>query len=741
MAKREFKYVGHSVARVDGLEKVTGQAKFVGDIAVPGMLCGKILRSTYPHARIRAIDATQAEALPGVVAVLTAADIADLQPIYNGRPVIAMNKVRYVGEPVAAVAAEDLATAEEALSLIHVDYEELPAAVGIEAAIKPGAPLVHDDKAGNIGTHEKVTRGDVDEGFAQSDVIAEDHFTFPMVYHYAMEPHSAIAHYDESEITVWSSAQHPFQVRGDIAKIFKVPAAKVRMIINYLGGGYGSKSYTKFEPLVVALARKAKRPVRICNTVGESMVTVRRHGARVRIKTGAKNDGTLVAREAEIYLDTGGYDDNGPQVTARSATRVLGPYWIPNIRTNAYQVYTNTGSAGSYRAIGAPQVIYAGESQIEILAAKLGMDAAELRAKNLLTKGQELRPGLKGIDANLASSLKTLVRESHWKKLRRSKNSAVGMGCALTNAGATPVSVAMIRMQSDGVANIAAGSTEMGQGVRTTLTQIAAEELTLPMEQFRMLGADTKVTPYDSSTGSSRSTTLMGTAVQKAARDLKQQFLQIGAQAMGVKPKQVQVADGALVCGESRLTFKEAFERRFGKGSGGEMIGRGEAGPEITNHELPVFWEVGMGTAEVAIDRDTGAVTLKKFISVADVGKAIHPEHCVAQEEGAAMQGIGHTFFEQLIYDNGQLINPNLVDYRIPTFSEVPEEFHTVLVENGDGPGPFGVRGMAEGGILSVAPAVCNAIDRATGVRIKDLPLTPERVWRALRDAGKQGER
>ena len=230
-----------------------------------------------------------------------------------------------------------------------------------------------------------------------------------MVYHYAMEPHSAIAHYDvNDEITVWSCAQHPFQVRGDIAKVFKVPTAKVRLIINYLGGGYGSKSYTKFEPLVVALARKAKQPVRICNSVGESMVTVRRHGARVRIKTGVKNDGTIMAREAEIYLDTGGYDDNGPQVTARSATRILGPYWIPNIRTNAYQVYTNTGSAGSYRAIGAPQVIFAGESQIEILAAKLGMDPAELRAKNLLKQGQELRPGLKGIDANLVSELENL---------------------------------------------------------------------------------------------------------------------------------------------------------------------------------------------------------------------------------------------------------------------------------------------------------------------------------------------
>ena len=737
MTKRQLKYVGHSVPRVDGIEKVTGKAKFVGDISVPGMLYGKILRSPYPHARLLSIESKKAEALAGVVAVLTAADIADVNPIYNGRPVIAMHKVRYVGEPVAAVAAVDLASAEDALSAIQVNYEELPAVTGIDAALKNGAPLIHEDKTGNIGTHEKVLRGNVDEGFAQSDEIVEDTFLFPMVYHYAMEPHSVIAHYGEDEITVWSSAQHPFQVRGDIARIFKVPQSKVRLIINYLGGGYGSKSYTKFEPLVVALARKAKQPVRICNSVGESMVTVRRHGARVRIKTGIKRDGMIMAREAEIYLDTGGYDDNGPQVTARSATRVLGPYWIPNIRTNAYQVYTNTGSAGSYRAIGAPQVIFAGESHIEMVAAKIGMDPAELRMKNLLKKGQELRPGLKGIDADLAATLKSLMRASGWSKARKKRNAAIGMGCAITNAGATPVSVAMIRMQADGIANIAAGSTEMGQGVRTTLTQLAAEELTLPMESFRMVGADTKVTPYDSSTGSSRSTTLMGTAVQKAARDLKQQFIAIGAQVMGVKPGEIRVEDGALICGESRLTFREAFERRFGKGSGGEMIGHGEAGPEITRNQLPVFWEVGMGTAEVAIDRETGAVKLKKFISVADVGKAIHPEHCVAQEEGAAMQGIGHTFFEQLVYENGQLVNPNLIDYRVPTFSDVPEEFHTALVENGDGPGPFGVRGMAEGGILSVAPAVCNAIERATGVRIKELPLTAERVWRALKDTNK----
>ena len=734
MAKQALKYVGQSIPRVDGIEKVTGKAKFLGDLNLPGLLHGKILRSPYAHARILSIDSTKAEALSGVAAVLTAADVADLVPTYNGRPVIAMGKVRYVGEPLAAVAAMDIATAEEALSLIEVRYEELSAAVGIDGARAKGAALIHEDRSDNICSHERVERGNVQEGFAQSDLVVEDHFTFPMVYHYAMEPHAVIAHWNDEGLTVWSSAQHPFQVRNDLAKIFRMPTSRVRMVIAYLGGGYGSKSYTKFEPLVAALARKAAAPVRVCNSVADSMLTVRRHAAQVRIKTGFKQDGTMTAREAEIYLDTGAYDDNGPQVTIRAATRVLGPYRIPHILTNAYSVYTNSGSAGSFRAIGAPQVIFAGESQMDIAAARLGMDPAELRLKNLLKRGEELRPGLKGIDANLESGLKKLVGASQWKKAAKKKDAPVGLACAVTNAGATPVSVAMARLQSDGVVSILAGSTEMGQGVRTVLSQITGEELTVPLDQIRILGADTKVTPYDSSTGSSRSTTCMGNAVQAAARDLKRQLIKIAAEAFRVPPNQVRLQDGALIAGEARLTFKEALERRFGKGSGGELIGHGETTPEITDNQLPVFWEVGMGMVELLVDEETGAVWVKKLISAADVGKAIHPEGCIGQEEGAAMMGIGHTLFEQMVYDtNGQLLNPSLVDYRVPTFSDVPDEFHTVLVENGDGPGPYGVRGMGEGGLLSVAPSVTNAIARATGVRIRDLPLTPERVWRALK--------
>ncbi|MCZ6623395.1 MAG: xanthine dehydrogenase family protein molybdopterin-binding subunit [Deltaproteobacteria bacterium] len=736
MPKRQLKFVGQNVPRVDGIEKVTGKAKFTGDLVIPGVLHGKILRSAYPHARIVSIDTSQAEALSGVVAVLTAADISDIDPYYNGRPVIAIQKVRYVGEPVAAVAAVDEGTAHEALSLITVDYEELPAAIGLEAALRKGAPLIHENSANNICSHERVEKGNVEEGFAEADEVFEDNFTFPMVYHYAMEPHSVIADFKGEGITVWSSAQHPFQVRADIARIFGVPLAKVRLIIPYLGGGFGSKSYTKFEPLVAALSRKAQRPVKICLSVAESMLTVRRHAVQVRLKTGVKRDGTLVAREAEIYLDTGGYADNGPAVAIRAATRVLGPYRIPHIRTDAYAVYTNSGSAGSFRAIGAPQTIFASESQMDIIASKLGIDPTELRLKNLLKKGEELRPKLRGMDANLASSLKKLVSKSQWKKRSKKKGAAVGLAVGATNAGATPISVAMARLQADGSVNVLAGSTEMGQGVRTVLSQIAAEELTIPLDSIRLGGADTSVTPYDSSTGSSRSTTLMGTAVQAAARDLKKQLVNIAAAAFGVRPGQVRVMDGGLVCGEARMTFQEALKHRFG-GPGGELIGRGEVGLDITG-SLPVFWEIGMGSAELDIDEETGKIHIKRYVSLADVGKAIHPNQCIGQEEGAAMQGIGHTMFEQMVYDEGgELINSSLVDYKVPNFSDVPEAFESILVENRDGPGPHGARGMGEGGLVAVSPAVTNAIARATGVRIKDLPLTPERVWRALKEKKK----
>ncbi len=737
MAKPQLKYVGANTRRVDGVDKVTGRAKYTGDLEIPGMLYGHVLRSHHPHALIEDIDTAAAERLPGVAGVLTGRDVADLDPHYAGRPLIALERARYAGEPVAVVAAEDPQTAEQAATAVNVVYRELPSAVGLDEALAADAPLVHEDRSGNICGHEQVRRGDAAEGFARSDHVFEHHFTFPMIYHYTMEPHGVIADYRDDGITLWSSAQHPFLVQADLARIFGFPASKVSLNVPYLGGGFGGKSYAKIEPLVVAASRKTGRPVRVCLSVPEAMLTVRRHSAKIRLKTGVKQDGTLMAREAEIYLDTGAYMDNGPQVAGRAATRILGPYNIPHIHTDAYAVYTHSGGAGSFRSIGGPQSIFAGESQMNMIAAALSMDPAEFRLKNLLKRGEVLRPGLRPLDVNLAGTLKRLVSASRWKKRTGKAGAPVGLACGMTNAGGQPITVAMVRLQADGAATIMAGSTEMGQGVRTVLSQFVGEELQLPLERIRMSGADTAITPYDRSTGSSRSTTLMGRAVQAAARDIKRQLLKIGAGVYGVKPKEIRLMDGALVCGEARLSFAEVLEKRFGAAAG-ELIGTGTVGPEIINDVLPVVWEVGMGAVELDVDRDTGAITVADYLSVADVGKAINPIQCEGQEEGAAMMGIGHALFEQMVYEGGQLINSTLVDYRIPSFSDMPRGFHTVLVENGDGLGPYGSRGMGEGGIFSVAPAITGALAHATGAQICDLPLTPERVWRSLRDAGRE---
>jgi CO/xanthine dehydrogenase Mo-binding subunit len=725
------KYVGRSVARVDGVEKVTGKALFTGDLIVPGTLYGKILRSPYPHARIIKVDTSGAEALPGVAGVLAGKDVLDLRQTARGVPVLAVEKACYQGEPVAAVAATSEAIADEAKSLIRVEYEELPGVIGLDAALRAGAPRVHDDLKDNICSHEHVEKGDADAGFAEADEIVENWFTFPMVYHYALEPHSVIAEHKAEGITVWSSAQHPFSVQQDLANVFHMDPGKVRLIVSYLGGGFGSKSFTKIEPLVIALARKVRKPVKICLTVNEAMLTVRRHAAKVRLKTGVKRDGTLIAREAEIYLDTGAFG-SGASVGGRAAVRVLGPYRIPHIRSDAWSVHTNTGSAGSFRSIGAPQTIFAGECQMDIIAGRLNMDPAELRLKNLLKKGEALHPKLRPLDVNLAVTLKRLRSASHWRTKARSKTIALGLACGITNAGGQPVSVSLLRLRADGSVAIMAGSTEMGQGARTVLAQIVAEELDLALEKIHIEGADTSVTPYDRSTGSSRSTTLMGRAVQQAARDLKKQMVQIAAGKLGVRPKQIRIEDGALMAGEARVSFKEIVELRFGEAAG-ELIGRGYVGPEVVP-KLPVVWEVGMGVAELDIDAETGVVSVKSYTSAADVGKAIHPAQCAGQEEGASMMGLGHALFEEMLYDDdGQLLNGSMMAYRVPTIADLPDHFHTLLVENRDGPGPYGSRGMGEGGIFSTAPAVTNALARGTGVRIFDLPLTPERVWRAIK--------
>jgi CO/xanthine dehydrogenase Mo-binding subunit len=544
-----------------------------------------------------------------------------------------------------------------------------------------------------------------------------------------------VARVTREGITLWTSSAHPFLVRAELAHMFGYSHSKVEVIVPYVGGAFGGKSYFKIEPMVVAMARKTGgRPVRVAQSASESMLTIRRHSARCRIRTAVKRDGTLIAREAEVLMDTGAYADNGPRVAKRAASRIHGPYKLKHCKVDILAVYTNTVPAGSMRSIGGPQTIWAMESHMDSIARRLAIDPLEFRLKNLLKAGEELRVGARPIDADLSIGAKIAARSIGWGKAKKSPGQGLGIAVGVSDSEAMPVSVALVRLLADGSVMVMAGSTEVGQGARTVLSQIAAEELSVPMTQITMQGTDTLFTPFDRSTGASRSTTVMGNAVKAAAHDLRQQITAAAGESWKVNAKDIHLKNGEVICGEQRLPYGKVVSLFFGM-SGGELIGRGYIRPGGgMDTKLPIFWETGMAGVDLEVDMDTGSIKLNKFVSVADVGKAINPQQCEGQDEGAAIQGLGHTLFESLVFENGQPLNPNLVDYRVPFMTDLPAVFDSELVENGDGPGPYGAKGMGESGIVSIAPAIANAIVDATGVRIRQLPLTPERVWRALKE-------
>src|SRR5687768_3125671 len=748
--------VGVSAPRVDGVEKVTGAAKFTGDISFSGLLEARVLRSPLPHAEIASIDAGKAAALPGVIAVLTREDLKDIDPFYGNclrdRAIVAIDRVRFVGEPVAVVAAEDALIAEEALALIDVHYKELSCVPDIDAARAEGAPLLHENLAGagefhdvagvgerfggNICHRERFVKGDPDSAFAKAEEIVEETFEFPMIYQYAMEPHTAVARFTSDGITLWSSSAHPFLVRSELAHMFHLPHAKVEVIVPFVGGAYGSKSYFKIEPLAVAMARKTGgRPVRVVQSLTEAMLTTRRHSARVRMKTGVKGDGTLVAREAEVLMDTGAYADNGPRVAKRAISRMLGPYKLDHCKVDVLAFYTNTVPAGSMRSIGGPQTIWALESHMDTIAATICADPLELRLRNLLERGEVLKPGATPVDADLCRGMMVVVDALDWNVPSGDKLNGTGVALGVSDSEAMPVSVALVRLLADGSVILSAGTTEVGQGARTILSQIVAQELSLPVERVTMSGTDTNSTPFDRSTGASRSTTVMGSAVKAAAEDLRRQLIDAAAENFEVNPSAVTLREGEAHSADKHLPYGKIVSAYFGM-PGGELIGRGYMRPGAAlGSTFPLFWETGMGGAEIQVDGETGEIRLEKYMTVADVGTAINPQQAEGQDEGAAVQGLGPALFEALVYEQGQPLNANMVDYRVPRFTDLPDHFESALIENHDGPGPYGAKGMGESGIVSVAPAIGNALCNATGVRIRALPLTPERVWRALKDS------
>jgi CO/xanthine dehydrogenase Mo-binding subunit len=757
--------VGRSVERADGRLKLSGQAEFTGDLRIPGMLYAAVLHSPYARARIRSIDTAEAEKLDGVVAILTGADLHDTDPYYGhalrDRPIVAIDQVRFVGEPVAVVAAETQAAAERAAYHIDVDYEPLPPAVSVDAALGAAAPLVHDEPArpgsahglgklperdGNICYRYALRRGPVEDLFADAAVVVEGEYEFPAVYQYAMETHTTIASWHGGELTLWSSCQHPFLVRQEIAALFALPVDQVQVVVPFLGGGFGSKSYTKMEPLTAAIARKAGRPVRILNAVHESMITTRRHNMVCRMRTAAAADGTLLARDCEAWLDTGAYADNGPRVTATAGDAAPGPYRWQAIQVAAHCVYTNTSPAGSYRAFGATHLQWVGESQVDEVARRLSMDRLEIRRKNLLRPGEEVRPGGKPLDADLIGDVEKAASGIGWgtalpadpaREAAATKRRGRGVSVGLLAAGAHPVSMATVRMGPDGAVTVLVGTTELGQGARTVMAQIAAAALLMRPDRVLVRGTDTRYTPYDRSTGASRSTTIAGLAVQRAAEQVLDALLETASVRLEAPRELLTTSDGAVRDpGGRAMSYAELVRARFGF-DGGELIGHGRVQPEGgtgSYAEGPVFWEVCVGAAEVEVDTESGVVTVLRTSTVADVGKAINPQLVARQDEGATLQGIGNALFEEMHFaDDGGLQNDTLLGYRVPAFADVPASMVCAIVENGDGPGPFGAKGCGEGALAAIPAAIVNALADA-GVPMNKLPLTPERVWRRIQE-------
>lgn len=752
-SKTDFQIVNHSIPRRDGRVKVTGKAQYVADLRLIGMAYAKVLRSPVAHARIISIDKSKAEAHPGVYCVVTGFDLDGLNPYFGhavkDHPLLAIDKVRYAGEPVAAVVAIDERTAFEALEFIDVKYEELKGIFTPQEALAKDAPLLHEKKfeagalrgfegdvtagkGSNICQTHKIQWGDVDKAFKEAASIVEGDYYFPMTYAYAMEPYVAIADVSDQGVNVYSSAQHPFMVRHDLKSIFNLPVSKVRLIVPFVGGGYGSKSYTKVEPLVAACSWKAKRPVKLQLTVEEAMLTTRSDDAYTWMRTAVDKNGKIIARQAKILMNTGAYAENSPLVVEKSTNRCVGPYAIPNVLIENMSLYTNTVPASSYRGFGCAQVTLPGESQIDELATKIGKDPYEFRLLNAAKPGEEFFPGMRPFDGTLKQDLDTAAKAIGWgTPLAKGHGRTVAISGS--DAGAYPLTSTAVRVHADGSATIMTGSTELGQGSHTVLPQIAAEELGITYDKVNVVSSDTAITPYDRSTGASRTTTLMGSAVQEACQEAIAQMVVMAADVLKVKKEEIQTVRGGIRCGEVELNWSQVISKFYALPDG-EVIGRSYIRKSGKFAALPVFWEAAATGVELSVDSDTGKITMEKLATVGDVGLAINPALAEGQDIGAATMGMGIGLFEELVYEGSQLMNGSILDYRLPRFSDLPKQVELHLVQNRDGVGPYGAKGGGEASLNSMAANIANAVDKAVGVRIRQAPLTPERVWRALKE-------
>jgi CO/xanthine dehydrogenase Mo-binding subunit len=743
-------HIGESPARVGGLDRVTGRQAYVADLRLEGMLHVKLVTLDCARARIVGIDTSAALAVPGVRLVMTAADLPQpmprFGPQFTDRPVLAVDETKYHGDPVAAVAAETLDAAEDAARLVKVEHEELPAVFTIAAAIDPAAPLVQDPSlrpddplaATNVLREHHFGWGDVEAAEDKADVVVEGTYDFPMVTQFAIEPHGFIAAPEGEGIAVWSSIQHPYWLQRVIAKVLSLPLAKVRVYAPDPGGAFGGKQHAKYEPLVAFMALRAGRPVRLVLTLEETFQAVRRGASQVRVRSGFHADGRLVFRGIEANYLIGAYADIADRTVTKGSYSSNGPYMVPAVRIVARSVLSHTTPSTAFRGFGNPQQIWAVESNIDEAAEALAIDPLDLRLRNLAGPGDPFIPGDRPADGDWARAVERAAELIGWRTPKvpgRGRGLAIGLKSGPT----TGLSYATVRLLADGSVVVNAGTSDMGQGARTIFAQIAAQELGSPIEWVTVVMGDTAVVPYDQQTSASRASVLMGNAVLAACRDIQAKLRFVAARLEGVDTAGIVIDRGEVRIGERILPIREVLIRGLGR-LGGEVIGFGEARKEANpDHPLggtAAFFEFNATAVEVEVDRETGDVTVTRHVTVSDVGKAMNPSQVRGQDEGAAIMGLGHTLMERLIYDDeGRIRSLGAIDYKIPTTLDLPLRMESDIVENEDGPGPYGAKGMSEGALLPVAPAVAAAVHDATGVRIRELPLSPERVWRALRAA------
>jgi CO/xanthine dehydrogenase Mo-binding subunit len=746
-------HVGRPVLRYGGGDRSSGAQRFVADLAFPGAAQVALVTIPVGCADILEIDTSAALAVPGVVAVLTAADLPSPTPRFGvshqDRPVLAAGRVTYHGEPVAAVAAETLDAARAAARAVRIEYRELPGVYDLDAALAPGAQLVQDpairpsDPLADTNVLEDAlyTWGDVAEGEGRTDVVVENVYTFPMVTHFPIEPGgTVVVPTDQGGLDVYSPVQHPYLLQRTLASVLDLPLNQVRVFAPDPGGGFGGKQNPKFEPLMAFLALHTRRACRLVLSLEETFQSMRRAGCRITARTGFTGDGELTFHDVSADFLIGAYADVAPRVMAKGSYVAAGPYRIPAVRIAARAVMTNTTPSTAFRGFGSPQVSWAMESQLDAGARALGLDGLEIRRRNLVANGEAFVRGESAAtaDGEWHQSLEKAAELIGWGTPlppNRGRGIAVGIKPGATSG----LSQSLVRLLCDGSAIVYAGTSDMGQGARTLWQQIVADELGTALDRVSVVSGDTGTVPFDLQTSASRSTVFMGSAVLEACRDVRQRVLALYAESTGVPVEELDERPGTLVTPEGELSLPEAARQALGS-LRGEFIGQGTRRLRGKGkHPLggdAAFYEFNATAIEVEVDRETGELLLTRHVTVSDVGTELNPLQVVSQDEGAAIMGLGHSQMEQLLLDeHGRIRNLGALDYRIPTFKDVPLELISHAVENHDGPGPYGSKGISEGALLCTAGALGAAVANATGVVIRDLPLTPERVWTALQDA------